>query len=570
MLLFMMNAVFCETLVVNSMDWRSVFLGMEYAHYMGYDINFISSPYQAGSLALTLPKTNVTVLEMKDPIMPGYSQYLRNMHGIYSSELKFRDSADFQEYLMDTFQPKVLFFVSEAEPENAVISLPIAYKKNGFVFFQQNSLIGRMGEVNLIYLVGNIRRDFRRNVLSVSTVLDTIVEVVNEESPYSNSLHFLNMWGRTNEVILTSGDILEKTIFEAEMPVLLVGVRDYSAGFIDTLHEKGIDKVFLIGSKLLQVGSKIREDSSRTIFPLIKYGESKVMGGASQVNALTVYELPIPTPVLNFTRVVYDPAAKKLYVTLWNLGDGISKTMGVHPVMSEGKVVATVRDDDVFTIWPGEEVTTSYSVDLSSYRPESLSAILSARFGRYKDFMVDYIEDEKPVEVRRVGDRSEIEVTKATYDGTYIRIFVDNIAPVDVYVGGYVQLELDGATQDLLLPTTRIPYGKSATLRTKVDMTREEADSNHIVNVILRHGEQSDLMIKYTEAQVEMEQVRINLALFLIPVAVLLLLLLAIVVADHLRRRRYYRVSRKIKEVRRRTFKKPLRYRKPLKRIRRK
>ncbi|MBR9682039.1 MAG: hypothetical protein GOV00_04580, partial [Candidatus Altiarchaeota archaeon] len=453
---FLMSTAFSETLVVNSMDWRSVFLGMEYAHNMNYDIRFISSPFQAETLARTLPKENVTVLEMRDPILPGYSQYLRNLHGVYSSELKFRDAADFQDYMMDTFQPKVLFFVSEAEPENAVISLPIAYKKNGFVFFQQNNLLGRLGEVNLIYLVGNIRRDFRRNVLSVSTVLDSIVEIINEESPYSNSVHFLDMWGRTDEAILTSGDILERTIFEADMPVLLVGLNDYSAGFIELLKDRTIDKVFLVGSTLLQVGQKIRDDSDKEIATLIKYGESKVTGGVSEVNALTVYELPIPEPILNFTRAIYDPSAKKLYVTILNLGDGIAKTIGIHPIISDENVVVTVRDEDVFTIWPGEEVTTSYSVDLSSYQPDSLSVILSARFGRYRDFMVKYIEDEKAVDVRRIGDRSEIEVTKATYDGTYIRIFVDNIAPVDIYVGGYVQVELDGELQDLLLPTTRI------------------------------------------------------------------------------------------------------------------
>jgi len=244
--------------------------------------------------------------------------------------------------------------------------------------------------------------------------------------------------------------------------------------------------------------------------------------------------------------------------------------MGIHPIASDGAVVATVRDDDIFTIWPGEEVTTSYSVDLSNYSPESLSVILSARFGRYKDFMVNYIEDERAVEVRMIGDRSEIDVTKATYDGTYLRIFVENVAPVDIYVGGYVQIDLDGTIQDLLLPTTRIPYGDSTTLRTKVDMTRDEADENDLVNVILRHGEQSDLMIKYTEALVEMEQIYINLTLFIIPIAILLLIILAIVIIDHLRRRRYYRVSRKIKKVRRRSFKKARKYRKPLRRIRKK
>ncbi|MBR9682002.1 MAG: hypothetical protein GOV00_04365, partial [Candidatus Altiarchaeota archaeon] len=141
---------------------------------------------------------------------------------------------------------------------------------------------------------------------------------------------------------------------------------------------------------------------------------------------------------------------------------------------------------------------------------------------------------------------------------------------VDIYVGGYVQVELDGELQDLLLPTTRIPFGKTDTLRTKIDMTRDEADDNNIVNVVLRHGEQSDLMIKYTEALVEMEQVRINIALFLIPVGVLLLILLAIVLVDHLRRRRYYRVSRKIKRIRKKTFKRPRKYKKPLRRIRKK
>jgi len=552
---FTISPVFSEILVVNSMDWKSVFLGMEYAHKMNYDIRFIRSPYQAESLARTLPKANVTILEMRDPILPGYSQYIRNMHGVYSSEMKFRDAADFQDFLMDTFKPKTVFFVSEAEPENAVISVPLAYKKNGLVFFQQDSLLRKLENTNAIYMVGNLRRDFSRSVSSISSVLNIIIEIVNSDSPYANSLKLLDMWGRTHQAILSSGDLLEKTLFESNMPILLVGTTNYGSEFLELLYRKNIDQVFLIGPKLLQVGQKIRDDSNQEIATLVKYGERAAESGVSEVIALTVYDIPLPVPVLNLTRVIYDPANKQVYVNIINLGDGISKTMGVHSIYSGNALVRTIRDDEPFTIWPGEEVTTSYSADLDDYALESLRAVLSARFGRYKDFMVNYIEVDIPVEIRTVMDRSEIQVTKATYDGNYLRISVENPGQVDTYVGGSAIIEIDGVPQEIPLPITRVEPGKSGILRTKVEMNKEDVDSNPFIKTLLRYGEASNLLTKRAEFLVQLDLVRINLSFFVLPVALLIIAFLAYLIYDHFRRRKYYRVSRKIKRISRKSMK---------------
>jgi len=547
----LLATAFSEVLVVNSLDWKAVFLGMEYAHYKGYEMKFLVSPLQADNLAKAIQREDVTVIETNRAVFPGYAQYLRNLYGVSVNEMKFKDPREIQEFLIKEIAPKVVFVVSDTEPENALVAVPLAYKKEGLVLFDDDSVINNLGNFNLIYLIGNVRRDFRRDVLAVAQVLDKVVEVINEGSPYANSLRLLEEWGRAERVILTSGRYIEQTVMEGEYPILLIGSRELPAGFVQMLQKKGIRLVFVVGGELMDAASKIREGSNRTIGVLVKYAESYAQAGAGVMQTLTTYPLPIPTPNITFTKVLYDPTAKKLYITLTNLGDGLAYVFSITQILSDGEAVSTIRDEEIFTVWPGEQLTRSYAIDLSTYNYSGLEALLTARFGRYKDFMVNVLEQRKKIEVGAVIDRSQIELTKATYDGVNLKLFITNIGPVTAYVSGYVVVKLDGKPAELPIPVTKIAPGEKRAINIKVIMTQSEIEDNRVIDAVIRYGERQDLLVKVLHVKVEVEYVKINLMLFAIPLILLIMLILLVAVIDRLRRRRYYRVARRIRRVRR-------------------
>ena len=123
--------VFSDMVIVNSHDWRFVLLAMEYAHYQGDDVVFLLSESHADILAKNLAGEGFVVFEDSDPIVDDYDYYLKTFYGLDPEKKEFKDYRDLQEYLLKVLAPGSLYIASTLEPENTLVSIPIAYKENG-------------------------------------------------------------------------------------------------------------------------------------------------------------------------------------------------------------------------------------------------------------------------------------------------------------------------------------------------------------------------------------------------------------------------------------------------------
>ena len=569
-LLFLLIPSFSGTVVVNSNDWREVLLGMEYAHFTGDEVRFLISVRQADALAQNLPPKGVTVIETSNPVMPNYAYYLSKQYSVDAIEKKFKDYKEIQRYILKYFDPKTLVFISEYEPENAIISLPYAFRKNGAVFISESSIFSKLGGVNKICIVGHLRRDHQRSILSTAGALGKEVVIVNRGSPHANSLELLDKWGKAKKVVLTTGNFFETTLATSSYPILLVGKSEYPKGLLDELQKAGTSMVYVVGTELLPVAQKIRADSGRKgrkIYVLWKYGEGYSQAGMfSEVSALTMFRIPLPRPNITFMRAIYDSGSKKLYITLFNQGDGAAYFLTTLQIMQYGKIKTTLRDDEPFVIWPGEVVTKAFTIELEQIGTEGLVASLLGKYGRYEDFLVQILEQERPIEFGVLEDNSEISAVRATYDGRWLRVYVKNTGSVTAYITGYITLELDKEQREFFGGDLKLAPGQTGVLKVRIQLTKEDLDANSVVEVHLRYGEKRNLLVNSITQHLELEIVRINLMLvagIAIPAIIAILLILLI---SRRKKRKYYRIRKRFKKIKRAKLRPTRRRRKPVRR----
>ncbi len=550
LLIFVLMPALAKVVIINSNDWRFVLLSMEYAHYQGGDVIFLITESQADIIAKNLMGDDLLVMEDRSgPIVKDYDYYLKKFYGLDPEKKDFRDYRDLQEFLLKVLTPEALFVASTIEPENTLISVPLAYRKKGVVLFPSSSLFSRLPDFSDVYLVGSIQRDYRRELLSVAALLEKEVKIIDQGSPYSNSLALLDEWGGSPErLYLSTGGFLEPTLLDGKYPLVLVGRDSYNKGFIDVLRRLDIDTVFVIGTELMDVGRRIRDDSDKEIRVIVKYGETYTAAGyAGTIFALSVYRVPIPQPNVTVTSVLYDSEDAKLYVRYTNLGDGLAYVSTITRIARDGVTLTSITDDEIFLLWPGDELIRVYSIDLTDYGLNNLDAVIDARYGRYEDFLVDVLDRTIPITVTRVVDRSSISVERATYDGTILRVYVHNDGAVTAYVPGQVTLLLDGGNELFQLSGVKLSPGRTGVLQLRIRLDDTDLENNQFVDVFLKYGERQDLLVNVLKSRVQLEIVKLRLELLAMPILALLLILLVMTVVSRMRRRRYYRAGRRIR-----------------------
>ena len=542
--------VFADLVIVNSHDWRFVLLAMEYAHYQGEDIIFLLTESQSDIVAKNLAGEGFVVFEDSDPVVKDYDRYLRNFYDIESEKKSFKDYRELQEYILRVLSPGSLYIASTVEPENTLISIPIAYKEDGLVLFRSSSLFSRLGDFEDITIVGNIERDYRRELLSIASLLGKEIEVIDRGSPYANSLVLLDDWGETDTLYLSSGEFLEPTLLDGASPLVLIGQSGYSSGFIETLRTLGVKSVKVIGAELMSAARKIRDDSNKEISVVVKYGETYTSAGyAGTVFALSTYRIPIPQPNVTITDILYDSETQKVYVKYSNLGDGGAYVAAITRILREGETLTTITDDEVFLMWPGDELVRTYSIDLSAYGLNDLEGNVEAWYGRYTDFLVNTIDVTAPLRITKVDDATSVDMERATYDGTWLRVYVRNTGPVDAFISGEVTLVLDGDPEVYQLSGVRLSPGKTGILKLRIRMSESELDENDFVDVFLRYGESSDLQVNSLRRKIQLEILEVRLELIAMPLLALLLIILVVSIVSRVRRRRYYRAGRRLRRV---------------------
>ena len=537
--------------IINSNDWRFVMLVMEYSHYQGDETIFLLTESQSEIIAANLVGEGITVYEdLKNPIVKDYGYFLKTVHGVDTVTKDFRDYKAFQEFMFRALSPEVLFVASFIEPENTLVSVPLAYKKKGLVLFPTSSLFSRLTDFKEIYMVGGVERDFRRELLSVAALLDKPVNIIDQGSPYKNSLALLDEWGESEILYVSTGGFIEPTLLNGDYPLVLTGRDTYSDDFLEVLENIGTTRVLVIGAELMNVARRIRDGSNQKIGVFTKFAETYTSAGyAGTIYALSTYQIPIPQPNVTLSNVLYDSEDGKLYIKYGNYGDGLAYVSTITRIARDGETLTSLTDDEVFLLWPGDEVVRVFTIDLTDYGLRNLDVNIDARFGRYQDFLVNVLDVTAPITITRVLDSSSVDLERATYDGSWLRVYVKNIGAVDAFVSGQAELFLDGDTENFQLTGLRLGPGKTGVLTLRIRLDEADLDNNQFVNLLIKYGERQDLLVKTLRQRAQLEIIEIRLELLVGPALALLFLIAIVSVVNRMKKRRYYRAGRRIRRL---------------------
>src|SRR3989344_2736421 len=352
-----------DQVIINSHDWKDIYTGMIYAQLTGKDAHYVAEKTQGLQLineVIDKGKKEVLLIESENPVTIGYRSLLENA-GFTVEKYLSRDpyQANF-EFAQRTAQEKAINSFIMINPNlgyGAVSVAPYAILDNAFVLFadaensdQASIFLTEKGEKILLY--GHLDRSVKEKLLPLHP------EVINTGDDYQDNIEVVSRFLEiklTKQIIFTSGEVLEKSFFNAEFPVLLIGTDTIPEPTLHFLQDSSITTAVIVGYDLFSNAKKIKDLTGITV--LLKYGQ----GRNSELYALDVFPLPKYDPQIDITGIRYNTLSKKLEVTYKNIGNVYTLVQAIsHRISSDGAIVAEVGDEKPIPLNPGDAVTSLY------------------------------------------------------------------------------------------------------------------------------------------------------------------------------------------------------------------
>ena len=274
MSLFLVSGVSGLT-VVNSNDWKDVYSGMLYSHYEEDGQPYFVSTASGTSIFEILPNSPVTLIESdRVPYSPNFGARLSTN----SYEVENRIGVSNGNLELQPENKKNFIVVSENYPSSAIISAPLARQTDSWVLIANQENLGE---------ISSRLADAEGEVIMIGEFSDSIrseLEPSADEQITSSNRANLSIMvaerfknenaGVLNNVRLSSGLFLEKSMFRSNMPVLLTGTNylpDQTSRFI---RENNIENAYIIGNQLTSIGEEIKDEID-DVSVFVKYGQGK-------------------------------------------------------------------------------------------------------------------------------------------------------------------------------------------------------------------------------------------------------------------------------------------------------
>ncbi len=505
--------------LINSKDWKFAFLASEALSYEGKSFRYVISEKQLAILPYFI-NSGEEIYEDNNPVIGNLAGYIRSTAGKDVYTKKYTDFVELQRQLVRSGKFFCYFLVSPNEPENALVALEAARASGCLVIFShvgiENYLKG-----SKITVVGRVSLLTIRNLKNAGNT----IEIIDNGSPYENAKEIIRkFFAGTNSAYLSTGDFLEPSFFLGRPhPFILVGKGSYPRDLITFLRERRINTLYVIGTELLYVGRMIRDDSNKTIGVLVKYGEgyTNIPGYTGRVFALSMYRIRIPLPRFRIVNATYDPVRKSLYITVENSGDGQGYVLGYIDIKTkDGKIVKSIYDKEPFFVEPKANISIPYPADLTDYLHEELYAYITMKYGRYADFLTNYItaKGELPpvvmkISIGNVGEYSKcIKPVSLTLSGqNKLRLTVENTCRGTLYTTGYVAVEVDGRKDKVFFRAPVAVVGKKAVVLTASGVITQEPGTE--VDVVLKIGKSPKALTSFVIYRMRLEEEKLNYGL---------------------------------------------------------
>ena len=350
-----------DQVIINSQDWRDIYTGILYAQLIGKDVHYVAEKTQGLQLineVIDKNKKEVLLIESENPTAIGYESLLKNAGFTvekYSSDDPYQTNLEFAQ---KAIQEKDIhsFIVIDADLGYEAVSVaPYALLNQAFVLFadaensdQIKELLTSEENNKTVLLYGHLDRKVKEDLQALHS------EVINTGEDSLDNIEIVSRFLEqqpTKQIIFTSGEVLEKSFFNQEFPVLLIGTDLIPEQTLDFLQDSSITTAVVIGYDLFSNAKKIKDATGIKV--LLKYGQ----GRNSELYALDVFPLPKYDLKIDIASIRYNTLNHQLEVTYRNTGNAYTLVQALsHRILSDGDPVAEVGDEKPLQLNPDDAV----------------------------------------------------------------------------------------------------------------------------------------------------------------------------------------------------------------------
>ncbi len=532
-LLLFMSTVKAD-IIVNSQDWRDVYLVILYAKFKGEDVHYILNLGETDILLKTLPKNEThTIFESaRKPVIKNLKQFMRNYGFSIVSETIFNDYNDLQISLYSDIKNKTKGFIviNLNFGYDAISVFPLAVVEERWVLFYNRNygdrilnLLKNEAEKDVVFYGEFLSQPWKKIPNSYEVFYD---------SPFERNKKIVErVWREVDGwVSIADGSYIEKGFLIQGKPILLI--RDSPQAITDFLKKLKVKVVEIIGPENVDFGYQIGDLSNGTIGVVAKIGRTFTGDPELRGKFYTLPEKPVDVEIhdLRLEKILWNN--REVILVLKNHGN-VKEFFKISALRLIGKEEYPVTDDKLHVIKPGETVSIPFYGNFSSLREAEVFII----YGNDKlIFRVKNQTTGKYFFSPKFYPASELkkpEIEGIFYDDSLEKLWIKVKNPNKRTI--WMRAEIHNFTflnKSIILSssTVKIPPGEGY-IPISIYMDKEDMDVNKNLSILIFYGPSEDILTdSYTFSQKKpIKPQRIDNTLFILIIVALILVFIAVI-----------------------------------------
>ncbi|MBW2974026.1 hypothetical protein KY346_06590 [Candidatus Woesearchaeota archaeon] len=505
-----------DIVLVNSDNWMDIYSGAIYSQILGKKFKFLISEKHSAKMPQYISKKDlVTVVESeKLPFMINYADTL-SQQGYTVEEIK-ASGRDLNIELADMAGTTSFIIVDPSYGYNAISVAPYAILTGGYVLFADKHNIDEVKDT--------LSKNRAQSVLVYGFVDEEVMdelkyyspEIINMGSRYDNNIEIIRKFMQikpTDQLTLSSGQIIEEGIFTSGNPVLFIGTTLVPDRVVKFVKTSNINFGVLIGNELTRPAKQLKESAGITVF--IKFAQGSPTPGTEEffevVKGLDLYYLPSLDPEIALAGIRYNIATKTVDVAIENKKDLQTFMKTAISVSSGDQRLVAVGDPDFEVLDGDDKRGFSYEADLLDAIAEQkeLTANIYTIYGEAPNFLDKELSEKVPLLIVEKEDECEMDISGVKFDPEIQRLIITakNKAGVDCFVdANIVDLIIDDEPKTAALKeSVLVKKGQTAELMIKQRMTPVDLEDNKQVTARLYYGEDAGFLFKKSEKTVTLQ-----------------------------------------------------------------
>ncbi|MBN1175156.1 hypothetical protein JXA48_00790 [Candidatus Woesearchaeota archaeon] len=320
--LTLVSAVSAEThIVVNSKDWRSVYLLTIYGKYTDADVVFFKNlaDAQLKTKMIGVDEKIIVFESTSDPVIKKYSSLLKVNGYVDYTSFTFDSYLDLQDYLLGEIKPDGYFMMDSNYGLDPIAATTFILANNYFpLFVNQDNVdeLSKLSQKKPTYIVGRtpVRildklqgtkiQGFPYETLQASTKLS--IDAVNSD------------WG-----IIMRADTVDVKLLVKGLPIFVYHADEYIDEVAQTVKESNVSKFEVVGAGTAEIAKAIELQSQKNLNFMLKYGRKITNYPGLENDILDIDSVSFDYPIesLEIVDVVHYPELGVLALTFENTGN---------------------------------------------------------------------------------------------------------------------------------------------------------------------------------------------------------------------------------------------------------